>query len=316
MKTFACPKCHVILKGDEAGGVTTCASCGKRVRVPPSSPTPPPMAILAEPVDEDESAIMAGLAANYPAEATALGRPRFRVESQILPEGAFKPVFAAVLTCIPNIFCLANPSLVLLFLIGVVWVGSMIGFSVWFVRWQLRKTKIRAVVYPAGFVLYDGYRYSVWRWSDVDRVNMEHIEFREFTLFIQTNRFKTKFYRLRNRAGDEYSFWSTWGPRAAQFGRIVEKETYDLMAPAAQARLQAGETVEFAPFRMQQHGLTYRDHFTPWADAGPASIKQGRLQIERVGPNGGAARVFLKAIDNHHVFLPLLDQKLKLDLGN
>ena len=171
-------------------------------------------------------------------------------------------------------------------------------------------------MYPAGFVLYDGWQFSIWRWADMAHVNMQNIDQREFVYFIQTNRLITKFYRLRNNTGNEYEFWSTQGPRAAQFGQLVEQETYALMMPAARAKLAAGESVEFAPFHLSTKGLTYKDQFTRWADVGPATIKQGSLQIGRLGSSGGTVSILLQKVDNHHVFLPLLDEKLGIQVGD
>ena len=193
---------------------------------------------------------------------------------------------------------------------------GLFGLAVWCLLRGLRISRSYAVVYPAGFVLYDGWRFSIWRWADVAGVNMQNIDQREFVYFIQTNRLITKFYRLRNGKGDDYQFWSTQGPRAAQFGQQVEQETYALMMPAARAKLAAGESVEFAPFHLSAKGLTYKDQFTLWRETGPATIKQGRLQVGRVGTTGGTVALLLEKIDNSHVFLPLLDEYLGIQVGD
>jgi hypothetical protein len=327
MIQFICPQCKAMatVTDQAAATVFTCA-CGLRMRVPqpaphaavPVSPGPPPLTPGAakgpELPDEDEAALRKELPADFPPEAAALGRMRFRVERQVLPEGSFKPVFAALLACIPAFICVvAGPLLPIL--LGVIWILGMVAFSVWFIQWQLRKTKIYAVVCAGGFIQFDGRQFLLWRWADVAAVNMQDIDQRTYVYFIQTERLLTKWYRLRHRNGAVYSFWSTQGPRAAQFGLLVEQETFALMMPAAVAQLHAGGAVGFARFQMKSDGLLYQGHFTPWAEAGPAVIQSGRLRVRGVGPTRSEVAILLEKIDNHHVFLPLLQQKIGLQLG-
>jgi hypothetical protein len=220
-----------------------------------------------------------------------------------------------VLACIPAFICIvAGPLLPIL--LGVIWVLGMAAVSVWFIQWQLRKTKVYAVVCAGGFVHFDGRQFILWRWADVAAVNMQDIDQRTYVYFIQTERLLTKWYRLRHRNGGVYQFWSTQGPRAAQFGLLVERETFALMMPAAVAQLQAGGAVSFGPFQMKATGLVYQNHFTPWAHVGPAVIQGGRLRMSGLGPTKSAVAILLQKIDNHHVFLPLLQQKIGLQLGS
>jgi hypothetical protein len=270
---------------------------------------PQEAAVSAEMPDEAEASLRADLPADYPPEAAELGRPRFRVERVTLPTNAFRPAFVAFLCCIPGTICvLAGP--LLPGLLGLVWVGGWAGFAVWWIARQLRRKRVHAVVHTGGFVLHDGRGFTVWHWTDVAKLNMQAVDFHVYNFFIQVNRFQATFYRLRRADGTEYRFWSTQGPRAAQFGVLVQEETHAPMLAAALARLQAGESVDFGPFRTEPTGLTFRGHSIPWSNVGPMTIEQGRLLIDRLGPDGTTAKASLKAVDNCHVFLSLLEQKL------
>ena len=68
--------------------------------------------------------------------------------------------------------------------------------------------------------------------------------------------------------------------------------------------------MKFGPFEMKASGLVYREQFTPWADIGPARLEQGQLILDGIGPTRSTVKVMLQKIDNHHVFLPLLQQKV------
>jgi hypothetical protein len=364
---FACPYCKTVHRVDDqaAGTVTTCATCGRQMRLPqattPSTalpvipvrpaanpgapgPSPPPLPTavgrredvdsepplvlaaddavaanqgppqVAEIPDEDESSLRAELPPQYPPEAEQLGRPRFRVERPTLPADPYRPAFIAFLCCIPGTLCIVAGPLFPRFM-GLVWVGGWVGFAVWWIARQLRKTKVQAVVYTGGFVLYDGRRFTVWHWDDVAKLNMQNCDFHIYNFFVQVNRFLATFYRLRQRDGTEYRFWSTQGPRAAQFGSLVQNETHARLLPAALARLQAGESVDFGPFRMEPTGLAFHGHSVPWSEVGGITVKQGKLLIDGVGANGTTATVRLDVVDNCHVLLSLLDQKLGGRMG-
>ena len=325
---FSCPQCKTVHKADDqaAGNVISCTACGLRMRLPPS---PPPTALLVtanpsppreaatpgEIADEDEASLRAELPANYPPEAKELGRPRFRVERETLPNNAFRPAFVAFLCCIPATICVLGGANFFGLLLAWLWIGGWTGFAGWWIARQLRRKRVYAVVYTGGFVLYDGRGFTVWHWADVAKLNLQNIDQRSYVYFIQVDRLLTTWYRLRHRAGTEYRFWSTQGPRAAQFGLLVQNETYARMLPAALARLQAGESVDFGPFRMEPTGLSFRGHSLPWSQIGPMSFQQGKLLIDRLGANGGPATALLEVVDNSHVFLSLLEQKLGRRIG-
>lgn len=331
MIRFTCPQCKAVHQaGDQStGNVIACPTCGQRLRLPQPSPPAALPVTAALPVanpkapddiaDEDEASLRAELPADYPAEAEKLGRPRFRVERETLPNNAFRPAFVAFACCIPAILCFpagASPGSDLLRrFLGLVWIGGWAGFAAWWIAKQLRRKSVYAVVHTGGFVLYDGRGFSVWRWADVAKLNMQNIDQRSYVYFIQVDRLLTTWYRLRCHDGTEYRFWSTQGPRAAQFGLLVQNETYAQMLPAALARLQAGEPVDFGPFRMEPTGLSFRGHSLPWSQIGPMSFQQGKLLIDRLGANGGTAAALLEVVDNSHVFLSLVEQKLGRRIG-
>jgi hypothetical protein len=87
------------------------------------------------------------------------------------------------------------------------------------------------------------------------------------------------------------------------------------MLPAALARLRAGEPVDFGPFRMEPAGLAFQGHSVPWSEIGPLTIREGRLHVDGLGVNGATATVRLEVVDNCHVFLSLLDEKLGCRMG-
>jgi hypothetical protein len=320
------------------GGVATCPACGQRLQLPSA---PPPLAIPVAPAagsigipDEDAATLRAGLPADFPAAAQDLGVPRYRVERRAWTGEEAKPglvyiglglaALAFALFCvlrIKNYFLDREENfapgagfpwinLVLGVLVALPGAVLLCRLGVRVILKAVRDWRTYAVVSPAGFVLFDGRRWSVWRWADIATLNMQAIDQRTLVLLVETNRLLTKYYRLRHRDGTEYQFWSTQGSRAAQFGYQVEQETYRLMMPDAVARLQAGESVSFGPFEMRGAGLVYREQFTAWADLGPARIDNGSLRLEGIGPTRSTVSVLLEKIDNHHVFLPLLDQKV------
>jgi hypothetical protein len=277
--------------------------------------------------DDDDPAFVAKLPRDFPDEASELGRPLFQVDRSVgtrdltgmgwmslgLAAAGVGAIFLNLTQFYyyafdraehfapgagppwPNICCMP---------ISIPWTLGFAWLGVKLLTKAFRGWRAYVVVYPAGFVLFDGGRFSIWRWADVTCVNMQNVDQREFVYFIQTSRLLMKYYRLRNDKGNEYEFWGNHQEGAAEFGQMIERETYPLMMSAINSQFQAGRSVEFGPFRVDLRGLTYKGVSTPWAEVGPITFKQGAVLIHR--GNNSEAKVMLKKVDNYHVFLPLL----------
>jgi hypothetical protein len=313
MIRFVCPHCKTTSQVDEreTGSVAVCPACGLRLQLPtPSEPLASPVLQADDGIpDEDVAKLRAELPGAFFPGTEVLGRPRYRVERQVLDQNAYKPAFALLLCCIPCLIGIFAEGLYLLpRLLSVLFVAAFVTGAVKFVQYQRRKTKVYAVSWTGGFVHFDGRKFTIWRWADVAALNMQAIDQRTLVLFVETDRLLTKFYRLRHRDGAAYQFWSTQGARAAQFGTQVERETFRVLMPDVLARLEAGQAVAFSPFEMRRDGLVHGGQFTAWADLRPARFERGRLRLDGVGPTRGTVAVPLGKIDNVHVFLRLLQQ--------
>lgn len=336
---IACPRCKTVIRttGTPAAGKLPCTNCGHSFPWPPSTRSNGPSpASLPGPPDDDEATLRAGFPAGFPTDLAGFGRPRFRTEQQALDKGAPKGLIAFGIVGIFGLIFffatfrrLVGPSewfgpdtmsrtsaFFLCLFIALPWTVLSFGFGVYFFRKALLKTKVYAVVFANGFVHFDGQRFVSWRWDDIATVNIQRVDQRNFVYFIQVDRFQATSYDLHHRDGSVYSFWSTQGERAAQFGVLAETITFERMMPVARSGLQSGRPVEFRPFRMDATGLTFREHFSPWSNLGRMTLHNGSLRIDGAGPNGGTAQVLLGKIDNAHVFLPLLQEKAGRPIGD
>jgi hypothetical protein len=194
--------------------------------------------------------------------------------------------------------------------LALCWLGVRSVLKSW------RETKAFAVVYPDGFVSFDGVAFTVWRWADVASLKAQAFDFRTLVLFIETSRFLAKRYRLRHRDGAEYQFWNTWGKGAAQFGAQVEQETFRVMMPDVVAGLNQGRPVKFGPFEVRVNGLVYQGQFSAWSDIHPARVENGKLCLEGIGPARTSVSVLLGDIDNSPVFLRLLERNVGFEGGS
>lgn len=317
MTWFVCPHCKKPSEAEDRlmGKVIACPACGQRLQLPAAS------ASIGSPraqtdddgdiPDEDEAKLRAELPDAFFSGTEKLGRPRFRVERQVLDQNAYKPAFVLLLCCIPCVLGVFAEGIYLLpRLIAILFVAGFITGAVKFIQYQRRKAKIHALVWTDGFVLFDGLQFHIWHWADITTLNMQAIDQRTLFLVVETDRLLTKYYKLRHRDGTEYRFWNTQGPRAAQFGVLVERESYRLMMPDVVQRINRGQSVPFSPFELKKEGLVYQGHFSPWSDLQPARFDRGHLCLEGVGPTAGTVRVLLQKIDNPHIFLKLLEQRL------
>jgi hypothetical protein len=195
--------------------------------------------------------------------------------------------------------------------IALVWVFICLGLAIPVVLRLRRALKMTRIAFAEGMAEYTGSRWRIWRWSDFASCNVLRVNVHSYVYFIPVHQFFNIVYTLRHRDGTEIVFSRTRGPRCAQFGPIVERETFLRIMPEARRQLGVGKSVEFAPFRLEPTGLCYRNHFTPWAEVGPLTIEDGELWIAGAGMQHRPVRAYLSSIDNCHVFLPLLVEILE-----
>jgi hypothetical protein len=316
-----------------AGKQVKCRKCGSMIAVP--RPTaPPPEApsssrrvadnpwddIDTGPADESEAKLQSELPASFPEVPPSLGRPRFRVETPGFDLLGYKSRYlgvlglAGVVALILSAFAvqrivvedLKNPGIdtVPHAIRMLCFTTPVLVLCVWLFYRSWRQGWIQAVVFTGGFVHYDGWRWTVWHWSDIASVRMQSYDVREmFYGVVQMSQFLTTHYRLRHRNGVRYEFLNTQGKRGKQFAVLVESESFQALYPTAAAQLAAGQSISFGPFGMEQGGVTYRGQLTPWSEIGAVSFQNGVMHIADVG------KARFRDVDNAHVFLTLLEQR-------
>lgn len=224
---------------------------------------------------------------------------------------ALKPAFVAFVCCIPASLCIVGNQYLLGKLVGVLIVGGLIGFAGWWIVRQLALLKPYAVVYAGGFVVDHGGRFSIWRWADVASLHVQNYDMRSYVYFVEVNRFLTTHDRLTHREGTVFEIWSTQAERAAQFGLLVSRQTLAGMLPEVNRRLAAEESVDFGRFRLGAGGLAFGKRSVGWDAIGGVRLERGKILIDGLGENGKPASASLDAVANGHVFLTLLEQKLR-----
>jgi hypothetical protein len=95
MIRFICPRCKTTSQVDErkTGPLAVCPACGLRLQLPtPSEPLASPVLQADDGIpDEDETKLRAELPGAFFPGTEVLGRPRYRVERQVLDQNAYKP---------------------------------------------------------------------------------------------------------------------------------------------------------------------------------------------------------------------------------
>jgi hypothetical protein len=250
-----------------------------------------------------EKARLLGLPANLPPEAEAMGTPQL----VIAPSGYGCSIFAVLLGLWLGIAGVINAinskgtpeGIVLMTVVG----SSLVVFPI--LR-EVRRSRIRTIVYPTGFVVLSWGKPSVWHWSDIVSVTSSRRDLRILvhgTEVAQQLQFR---WNLVRRDGARWTIQNSQGKRAGQLGGMVEDETLKVMLPATIAQMKAGGAVEFRPFRVDANGLWYGKAHVPWPEVGQAVIQGGRLKIYWPRMGTTIAEVPLPSITNAHVFLALL----------
>lgn len=281
--------------------------------------------------DEDETGLGSRLPRGFPKDLSALGYPCYRIEAGGIPPKL--PMFCLALVIMGVIGAIAfvhSVNRVLVdpperFLPGQAsrtelawsilwcsfpWMVTPLAILIWIVVVWTRNVRSFAVVFTEGFVSYDGRRYEVWRWDDVQGFFLQHYEVRETVLHVLvTNRYHNAVITLRHASGATFSFATAQGPRATKFGRLVEDETFRRMLPVARGLLLAGKPVDFKPLRISPEGIVSKGKLLTWANLKHVSIKNGQLHLTKAIFTLTRAP-FLGEIENSHVFLALLQESL------
>jgi hypothetical protein len=97
----------------------------------------------------------------------------------------------------------------------------------------------------------------------------------------------------------------------AELGPIVIQNVTRELVPRALYALQAGQTLVFTPFSVNQQGISNGREFIPWSQVQAIDIKQGRVMVKKSGMfrNWGAAMV--AKIPNCFVFITVSQEMIR-----
>lgn len=98
----------------------------------------------------------------------------------------------------------------------------------------------------------------------------------------------------------------------AELGPTVAQGIAQELIPRALQSMRAGQTLGFAPFSVNQQGISNEREFIPWSQVQAIDVKQGRLTIKKTGMSRGWDTAMVAKIPNYLVFTVVAEEMRRL----
>lgn len=160
------------------------------------------------------------------------------------------------------------------------WIGLIVSFfatGTYFLRNALGHQKSRAFLFDDGILHFDGDRFSVVRWADVESVQDAEAPFS----FGGQRVFSKRGITITDRQGQSTTFTEVFY-HIEELANVIRKEVALRQVPRLLERLRAGEALPFGRLTLLAEGLSLDGHFLRWDEV--ASVETGPIiYIEKKG---------------------------------
>lgn len=161
----------------------------------------------------------------------------------------------------------------------------------------------RVYVCPSGLLYLHSKKIDAIRWDQVEAV---------WRRVVRRSSFGVKgaaahLYTIRRNDGAKFKFDDHLGNVEA-LGNTIVSETASLLWSRYIAAYQAGQTVTFGRFSLNQQGMSYGKDLLPWQQIKGLTVSRGFIIIQKAGnPSRSLQTVALYVIPNVNVFMALVD---------
>lgn len=164
----------------------------------------------------------------------------------------------------------------------------------------------RVYVCPGGLLYLHGKKIEAIRWDQVEAVWQRVV--RRSSVGIKGA--AAHLYTLRRNDGAKFKF-DDHLDNVEALGNTIVMETASLLWSRCIAAYQAGQTVAFGRFSLNQQGVIYGKELLPWQQVKEIQTDRGFIVIQKAGnPSHRLQTVAVSQIPNFNVFMALVDSIL------
>lgn len=121
--------------------------------------------------------------------------------------------------------------------------------------------------------------------------------------------------RLQKQDGDEIPIlFRSRGitPNGQELAELLQNTINRVITPQLVARFEAGETLSFGPFQLNQETLMYEDKGISWSELAKAAIREGRITIWQREGEKVWARSKAALVPNVAALAAIMEQRLQM----
>lgn len=161
----------------------------------------------------------------------------------------------------------------------------------------LRHCNLKVYQFSYGLVRVKGTRVDAIRWDQVESVWQK----------ITKGRYSTsRTYTLRRSDGASFTFTHALR-HVEQLGQNMQQTIAAIHTPMAMTAYNAGNTLHFGPLHLNYQGISNGKEVLPWHEMQGVEIKQGYVNIKRMGKTFNWSRIAVANIPNVLVFLNVVN---------
>jgi hypothetical protein len=105
-------------------------------------------------------------------------------------------------------------------------------------------------------------------------------------------------------------------PNGRELAELLQNKVNQVVTPRLLAQFEAGATLSFGPFQLNQEGLSHDDKSIAWLELEKAAIREGEIIIRQHEGQKVWARARVALVPNINAFARILEQKLWLEEVN
>jgi uncharacterized protein DUF6585 len=181
-----------------------------------------------------------------------------------------------------------------------------LGLAIYMIFRVLQAANQQVYLFQHGIVIDNSRHVQAFPWSRAAEVRQSITRNYRNGIYVGT----TYIFTLRRADGYQVKLGNlTKG--IAELGPAIAQGITRELVPRAFQSIQAGQTLSFAPFRVNQQGISNGREMLPWSHVQAVDVKQGRVTVTRVGMSRAWGTAMVAKIPNYLVFIVVAEELKK-----
>lgn len=179
-----------------------------------------------------------------------------------------------------------------------------LGMTIYLLSTVIQIANQNVYLFQQGLVIDKNKRVQAFPWNQIAEVWQSITRNYRNGGYVST----TYLYTLRRSDGYQVKL-NNLTKEIAELGSAMMQGVTRELVPRALHAMQNGQTLTFAPFSINQQGISNRqDNIIPWQQVQEVDVKQGRVSIKRVGAAQSSWTTTVAKIPNFFVFIVIVEE--------